>query len=172
MSTLINGADALLRAEALPPEENIQKTSLPPTTEASPNFILCTTLSPPASIPSPELTSQAHTCLPTSPPLIGADAHLRAAAGGKHPKRSSPPTTAASPNFILRTMLSPPANIPSPELTSPAQLCLQTSPPLIGADAHLRAAALPPEENIQKNHHLRPPRLRRTTATIHALSSG
>ena len=30
----------------------------------------------------------------------------------------------------------------------------------------------PPEENIQKDHHLRPPRLRRTSASHHASSSG
>ena len=57
---------------------------------------------PPANILSPELSSPAQVCLPTSSRLIGADDHLRAAipsAGGKLPKKSSPPTTAASPEF-------------------------------------------------------------------------
>ena len=40
------------------------------------------------------------------------------------------------------------------------------------ANTQLRAAALPPEENIQKNHHLRPLRLRRSSPARHALSSG
>ena len=34
----------------------------------------------------------------------------------------------------------PPANIRSPELSSPAQVCLPMSSRLIGADDHLRAA--------------------------------
>ena len=36
----------------------------------------------------------------------------------------------------------PPANIRSPELSSPAQVCLPMSSRLIGADDHLRAAIL------------------------------
>jgi len=43
---------------------------------------------------------------------------------------------------------------------------------LIGAGAHLRAAALQPEDNTPKDHHLRPPRLRRSSATHQAASSG
>ena len=42
-------------------------------------------------------------------------------AGGNRPKRSSPPTTAASPEFGLRTTQPPPANIRSQELSWPAQ---------------------------------------------------
>jgi len=42
-------------------------------------------------------------------------------AGGKHPKRFSPPTTAASPEFSRPTTRSPPANILSPELNYPAR---------------------------------------------------
>ena len=42
-------------------------------------------------------------------------------AGGGHAKRRSPPTTAASPEFGLRTTQPPPANIRSQELSWPAQ---------------------------------------------------
>ncbi|MPN04625.1 hypothetical protein SDC9_151870 [bioreactor metagenome] len=42
----------------------------------------------------------------------------------------------------------------------------------IRADIFLRAEAFPPEEKIQKEHHLRPRRLRRSTAARNASSSG
>jgi hypothetical protein len=45
---------------------------------------------------------------------------------------------------------SPPANIRSPELGYPAQLCLSMSARSIGADDHLRAEPLLPEVNTQK----------------------
>ena len=51
-------------------------------------------------------------------------------------------------------------------------VCLPMSTPLIGADAHLREGTLLPEEITQNDHHLRPRRLRRSTATHHASSSG
>ena len=59
----------------------------------------------------------------------------------------------------------PPANIRSPELSSPAQL---SSP----ARVFLRLGVSLPEEILQKDHHLRPRRLRRSSATRHASSSG
>ena len=67
---------------------------------------------------------------------------------------------------------SPPANIRSPELGYPAQLCLSMSARSIGADDHLRAEPLLPEVNTQKDHHLPPRRLRRSTATCNASTSG
>ena len=51
-------------------------------------------------------------------------------------------------------------------------VCLPMSTPLIGADAHLREGTLLPEEITQNNHYLRPQRLRRSSATHHASSSG
>ena len=51
-------------------------------------------------------------------------------------------------------------------------VCLPMSTPLIGADAHLREGTLLPEEITQNDHHLRPRRLRRSSATHHASSSG
>ena len=70
------------------------------------------------------------------------------------------------------TTRSPPASIRSPELSYPAQICLPMSTPLIGADNHLRADTPLPEVKIPKDHHLRPPRLRRSTVVRHAASSG
>ena len=43
---------------------------------------------------------------------------------------------------------------------------------LAGADVYLRLGGSLPEENTQKDHHLRPPRLRRRTITENLLSSG
>ncbi|CZR06021.1 hypothetical protein SAMN04488048_11511 [Trichococcus flocculiformis] len=51
-------------------------------------------------------------------------------------------------------------------------VCLPMSTPLIGADAHLRAGTLLPEEITQNDHHLRPRRLRRTSAARNTASSG
>ena len=59
----------------------------------------------------------------------------------------------------------PPANIRSPELSSPAQL---SSP----ARVFLRLGVSLPEEILQKDHHLRPPRLRRSWAAGKSTSSG
>jgi len=56
----------------------------------------------------------------------------------RHPKRSSPPTTTASPNDSLRTTLSPPASIPSPDVGSQAQFSLPMKACSIGADALAR----------------------------------
>lgn len=66
----------------------------------------------------------------------------------------------------------PPASIPSPELSSRAQVCPPMSAPLIGAGSFLRLRGPLPEENIQKDHHLRPQQLRRSSAARHASSSG
>ena len=67
---------------------------------------------------------------------------------------------------------SPPANIRSPELSYRAQSCSPLSAPLIGADDHLRAAGLVPEEITQKDDYLRPPRLRRSWSTCKWATSG
>ena len=66
----------------------------------------------------------------------------------------------------------PPASIRSPELGYPAQDCLPMSALLIGGGVFLRAEAFPQEENIQKDNHLRPRRLRRTTVARKSPSSG
>ena len=54
----------------------------------------------------------------------------------------------------------------------PGAVCPPMSTPLIGAGDFLRAAVLPPEESLPKDDHLRPQRLRRSSATHHASSSG
>ena len=59
----------------------------------------------------------------------------------------------------------PPANIRSPELSSPAQL---SSP----ARVFLRLGVSLPEEILQKDHYLRPTRLRRNTAAGKSMSPG
>ena len=59
----------------------------------------------------------------------------------------------------------PPANIRSPELSSPAQL---SSPERV----FLRLGVSLPEEILQKDYHLRPRRLRRNTAAGKSTSSG
>ena len=46
----------------------------------------------------------------------------------------------------------------------PGAVCPPMSTPLIGAGDFLRAAVLPPEESLPKDDHLRPQRLRRSTA--------
>ena len=93
-------------------------------------------------------------------------------AGGKSPKRRSPPATAASPKFSLRTRLPPPVSILSQELSSPPQSCPPMSAPLIGVGGLLRLRGPLSEENIQKDHHLRPQQLRRSSAAHNAIYSG
>ena len=66
----------------------------------------------------------------------------------------------------------PPASIRSPELGSSAQVCLPASDPLPGADDFFRLRVLSPGEIIQNDHHIRPRRLRRSSAARHASSSG
>ena len=51
-------------------------------------------------------------------------------------------------------------------------ICLPVSTPLIGADDFLRLGAALPEEELPKDYHLRPLRLRRSTASHNVLSSG
>ena len=51
-------------------------------------------------------------------------------------------------------------------------VCLPMSAWLIGAGSFLRLGGSLPEEIAQKNHHLRPPRLRRSSASRNASSSG
>ena len=92
-------------------------------------------------------------------------------AGGKHPKRSSPPTTAASPKFgrppriLLRPAFARRRRVAVARMSSDEHPAYRSwrFPPV---------KVLSPEENIQKDHHLRPPRLRRSSAARHAASSG
>ena len=93
-------------------------------------------------------------------------------AGGKSPKRRSPPATAASPKFSLRTRLPPPVSILSQELSSPPQSCPPMSAPLIGVGGLLRLRGPLSEDNITKDQHLRPTRLRRSSAAHNAIYSG
>ena len=51
-------------------------------------------------------------------------------------------------------------------------VCLPMSSRLVGADGFLRLGGSLPEEEIQKDHHLRSPRLRRSSVVRNASSSG
>jgi hypothetical protein len=50
----------------------------------------------------------------------------------------------------------PPASIRSPELSSPAQVCLPMSTPLIGAGDHIRAGTFLPEHSNPFLKKIRP----------------
>ena len=74
--------------------------------------------------------------------------------GGENPERLSPPSAAASPEFDH----------------PPPFLLRRTFAPR--SWQFLPVRVLLPENNTQKDHHIRPLRLRRTTAVHHTSSSG
>jgi len=167
MSARLIGADAQLRAE--PPRR--RKTS---------RKIITSDLCGFAGVQSPHhaASSGQHSLpggeLPGATPSSGERPPHRSwhpapgsrpPAGGKLPKRSSPPTASASPEYSRPTMQPPPASIRSPVLRYPARNCLPMSARLIGADAQLRAEPSRWRKSSQKDHHLRPLRLRRSSAT-------
>ena len=133
-----------------------------------------TTRSPPASIRSPELSYPAQICLPMSTWLIGAGSFLRL--GGSLPEEIAQKNHHLRPQRLRRSSAVRRASSSGEHSLAGVDLagtvCLPMSTWLIGAGSFLRLGGSLPEEIAQKNHHLRPRRLRRTTAARNASSSG
>eukprot|EP00831_Metopus_contortus_P053021 TRINITY_DN4454_c0_g1_i1.p2 TRINITY_DN4454_c0_g1~~TRINITY_DN4454_c0_g1_i1.p2 ORF type:complete len:185 (-),score=33.72 TRINITY_DN4454_c0_g1_i1:860-1414(-) len=77
-------------------------------------------------------------------------------AGGKHPERRLPPTTAASPEYSRPTTQPPPASICSLELSYPPQSFLPRSPLLIGTPSRRPSKKQPFIEHTEKTDGIYP----------------
>jgi hypothetical protein len=172
-STRLVGAGSFLRLGGSLPEEIAQKDHhlRPPRLRRS-SAVRRASSSGEHSLVGVELAGTV--CLPMSTPLIGADGFLRL--GGSLPEVDIRKDHHLRPPRLRRTtaarLTSSSGEHSLPGVELPGAIPTPMSTPLIGAGVFLRAAVLPPEENIQKDHHLRPPRLRRTSASHHAASSG
>ena len=110
-------------------------------------------------------------CLPMSTPLIGAGSLLRL--GGPLPEENLQKKHHLRQRRLRRSMAAHRASSSGEHsLTGvrvPGAVCPPMSTPLIGAGDFLRAAVLPPEESLPKDDHLRPQRLRRSSAVAPCL---
>ena len=113
-------------------------------------------------------------CLPMSAWLIGAGSFLRL--GGSLPEEIAQKNHHLRPQRLRRSSAVRRASSSGEHSLAGVDLagtvCLPMSTWLIGAGSFLRLGGSLPEEIAQKNHHLRPRRLRRTTAARNASSSG
>ena len=111
---------------------------------------------------------------PMSTPLIGAGDLLRL--GAALPEDNIQKDDHLRPTRLRRSSASRNASSSGEHSLPGVELPGATPPPtsalLIGADAHLLLGAALPEENIQKDDHLRPTRLRRSSPDHQASSSG
>ncbi len=113
-------------------------------------------------------------CLPMSSLLIGAGSFLRL--GGSLPEEKSQKDYYLRPRRLRRSSAVRRASSSGEHSLTGVEIagavCLPMSRLLIGAGSFLRLGGSLPEEIAQKDHHLRPPRLRRSSAVRRASSSG
>jgi hypothetical protein len=173
MSSLLIGAGSFLRLGGSLPEEKSQKDHhLRPRRLRRSSASRNASSSGEHSLTGVEIAGTV--CLPMSSLLIRAGSFLRL--GGSLPEEKSQKDHHLRPRRLRRSSASRNASSSGEHSLTGVEIagtvCLPMSSLLIRAGSFLRLGGSLPEEKSQKDHHLRPRRLRRSSASRNASSSG